>query len=152
MRASGGIYNYRRSSDHERFDTVADFDSTTGTLGPSRRRWGETTSGWYDVYEGVPIVLCREQGRVRLHIGECSWTVDDMTGVSWRGDGHESVLTFTAGADVIEFRYRPRPVPGPSLALDTTPFVELEHWDIGLFLTNVANSPERFKLLSNPMP
>ena len=75
-----------------------------------------------------------------------------MTGVSWRGDGHESVLTFTAGADVIEFRYSPRPVPGPSLALDPTPFVELEHWDIGLFLANVANSPERFKLLSNPMP
>ncbi|MFJ4188896.1 hypothetical protein [Kitasatospora sp. NPDC089509] len=127
-------------ADFDRYGRCADFDPATGRLGPGRAvAPGESTHGHYGRLGRTPVVFYRGADGLRLRAGEHDVLLDAATPVRHRIAEPECVLTVGQG---IELRY-PVPPEWYGLADDPTPFVEPDHFDLGLFVANVLAHPDR---------
>ena len=130
----------------QRFDTVAEFDPRTGAIRPRLRPAGmelSGTDGWFEMLGDSCVVFYREDGRLWLRVDDWLVDLDGAATVDWRREGDVAVFTVAdpAGEVVLRYPYRP-PIPD-----DPTPFVEVEDWDLGLFVANVMGDEERSDLV-----
>ncbi|GAA0441638.1 hypothetical protein ABZ951_02835 [Streptomyces sp. NPDC046215] len=126
----------------DRFDEAAAFDPAGGELGPRARVGslppGRTPAGHYGELDGVPVVLYRATGGLRLRLGERDVAVDGH--VEIRHERSSDRCRLTVGATTLTY-----PAPDTLLdpADDPTPFAEAEDFDLGLFAANVAGDARR---------
>ncbi|MFE7487308.1 hypothetical protein [Kitasatospora sp. NPDC057541] len=119
---------------------VAHFDPTTGATDHVRSvKPSETACGHYGKLAATDVALYREAGGLRLRVGEEVIRLDGSVDVQHHVVGADCVLTVGQN---IELRY-PAPPEWYGLKDDLTPFAEAEHFDLGLFVANVAGDPER---------
>jgi hypothetical protein len=135
---------------HGRFDVVAEFDPGAGRIDVLPRPQDlpvEGTEGWFSILAGVCAVFFRHDGRLWLRVGERTFDLDREPTVEWRRQGETSVLTVVDDNGEAVLRYRAGPPFGPALSDDPTAFVEDEHWDLGLLVSNVLLDEERTELV-----
>lgn len=137
---------------HDRFDIVAEFDLETGRteLLPRPSSLPLTaTEGWFSVLGGVFVLFFRHAGRLWLRVGDKTFDLDTEPTVEWRREGGMSILMVADDEGELVLRYRAGPRSGPPLSDDSTPFVDEEDWDLGLFVSNVVLDEERSELVRN---
>lgn len=140
---------------HERWGQVGEFDPEKGRI-LSIRDHDELQSlsprdsdGWYyDVKDGV-FALYKLNGALQLHLRGRAFQLEDDTTVEVSRPKdlfplprrRRRLRVVKQGRAVFETTYRPRGlgmIPG-----DPTPFVEEDHFDFGLWVTNVSKDPKR---------
>ncbi|MFF4386340.1 hypothetical protein ACFY0G_05990 [Streptomyces sp. NPDC001552] len=124
-----------RSFDDSRDE--APFEPGTSVLGPVSLPTGAPVRGEFGQLGDTLLVLYRADGALRLLVGDQDIEVTE--GLEARHEFGEGSNTLTVGARRIDY-------PRPDHQLyedDPTPFVELEHFDLGLFLANVLSDPPR---------
>lgn len=135
---------------HDHFDVVGDFDPESGRIQIRPRRQAEPssgTAGWFSILEGTCVVFYRASGKLWLRVGDRRFDLDSGTSVSWYTEQRRAVFKVSDSSGDTVLRYLAGPRSGPPLVDDTTPFAEPEHWDLGLFVTNVLGDEERSHLL-----
>jgi hypothetical protein len=131
---------------HDRFDVIAEFDPNLDRILLQARPPGlaETvTDGWFSILDGVCVVFYREGSRLWLRVGSRTFDLDGDTSVNWEREGSSSSFSVADSDGQIVLRYEAGPFIGPPLEEDPTPFVEAEHWDLGLFVANVMSDDAR---------
>ncbi|MEV7598946.1 hypothetical protein AB0O91_16335 [Kitasatospora sp. NPDC089797] len=127
-------------ADFDRYGRGADFDPATGRLGSGRAvDPAEAVHGHYGRLGRTDVVFYRGADGLRLRAGEHDLPLDAATPVRHRIAEPECVLTVGRS---VELRY-PVPPEWYGLADDPTPFVEPDHFDLGLFVANVLAGPDR---------
>jgi len=129
---------------HASFHRIAIFNPDTGDVEQRNRadagEWlKEPLAGHYGKLAGTMVILYRLDDTLRLRIGADDFPLCCASRVEWRSAGGVSVLEVERDGDTTSLSY-----PEVSLiAGDPTPFVELEHFDFGLFIANVAADEDR---------
>jgi hypothetical protein len=151
----------------ERARDFATLDPTSGRLeffsedGAQRERLQSTLNGRFSLIEGIFIALYRQNGDLKLRLGDKEHIVDDMTSsrIDERRGRLASLLPaqladrvsnvqnefnlIRNGENVASLIYSP---PSASnIAFDPTPFVEKEDFDFMLFIHHVLTESERRK-------
>jgi hypothetical protein len=132
---------------HTVFDTLADFDPTTGAFATFSRagepgRASGLVSGAFEYLGGRRVLLFRVAGVLYLQVEGQRMTIADHT-IELRSVGGCRVLRVLSDTTVVlELPYDP-PIIDPPLSEDPTPFVEEEHFDFGLFLANLSRDRGR---------
>ncbi|MFK0256293.1 hypothetical protein [Streptomyces sp. NPDC090445] len=128
-------------SSFERWGDQASFDTDSAVLGPIRRAAGPDVSsgsrGCFGRLGEILAVLYRVDGVLRLRLGDRDMV---LTGdLAARHERGESINNLTVGTLRIAY---PRPVEELDED-DPTAFAEPEDFDMGLFLANILNDPDR---------
>jgi hypothetical protein len=135
---------------HERFDVIAEFDPASGRIQPIPRPTGlspAATEGWFSILAGTCVVFYRSSAHLWLRVGDQTFDLDGEASVDWRVEDGSAVFAAADDTGQVLLRYRAGPFSGPSISDDPTPFVEDEHWDLGLFIANVMFDEERSDLV-----
>lgn len=128
---------------YDRAGVEATFEPTSGDfrLRPSTDlgRLLRQADGVFTVLAGVVLVLVTSQEGATVRVGSRSSPLNDVV-VDVNGGPSDRVLTITwLSGEVDRFPY----VVTGWIDSDTTPGVELEDFDFGLFLCNVRYDPAR---------
>jgi hypothetical protein len=132
---------------HSVFDTLADYDPVMGTFLTFSRasepvRASGQVSGTFDYLGGKRILLFRHAGVLYLQVDSQRVTMADHT-IELQTVGGRRVLRVLSGTRIVlELTYVP-PLIEPPLSEDPTPFVEEEHFDLGLFLASLSRDRGR---------
>ena len=133
---------------HQSFDTVADYDPTTGTFNTFSRKAepGRVSSGHrggvFDHLGGKRVLLYRLAGVLYLEVDGQRILMEGHVVEVHPVNGDRVLRVLADGTVVFELTYSP-PHLDPPLSDDPTAFVEEEDFDFGLFLTNVSRDRER---------
>lgn len=149
------------------------FDSETGALAPLEST-DATSSGYFAELGGERVVFFAARGKLQLRVGETSCELgrgadlsavvglEDLDGVrppklagpgfvektrtvvSLEGENLRKLRVETEGEVVLRHQY-PNPID-PPMEFDLT-MAEEEDFDLGLFVANVASSPDRVSFL-----
>ena len=131
----------------EEYDCLATFEPSVGTLKKySLRALGDKapsiTDGCFsEVEEGI-LILYRSVGNIFFQIYNKIFLINDKIEIEVFGPREKRKLQVVRDGKVIyETTYTP---PGPGMIEgDPTPFVEEEHFDFGLFVSNISKNPGR---------
>lgn len=138
LRAYGNVWRFAR------------FDPATGRFRklPLLRTLGwrhVTGDGWYDKLGRQRLCLYADRGVLYLQAGHVAIPFDSLAEVSLDVLRDRSrVLQVRRGGQAIRAEYG-APNTWVPLEHDFTPFVEMEHFDFGLFLRNLAREPDRIQ-------
>ncbi|MEU6642711.1 hypothetical protein ABZ863_09175 [Saccharomonospora sp. NPDC046836] len=122
---------------HPETKTMEEVESSPGS---------KKVDGAFGQLGDILAVLYREDDDVVLEVGNYHFWLGVQTGVSvvHSGSGLNRSLTIVRESSedsvVVHYPLEEGPVP---TELDSTPFIEDEDFDFGLYIANVANSPER---------
>jgi hypothetical protein len=132
----------------DRFGEVRHLDSTTGALTPaatSRVGTATTVHGHYGWLGDTLVLFYRNREALLLRIGASIAPIDNTTSITYNRVKDRRVLEVidkATGAIAARLEYTlPKPVVAPED--DPTPFAEPEDFDFGLFISNIANDPQR---------
>lgn len=139
-----------RVQSFDRFDVVGAFDEGGGAIAtyrmdemPTALR-SEPTRGRFGFLSGLLVCLYRAEDGLWLRIGGRAARLADDVKPTWSPSDPLVTLALLDGPDVLaKVDYAPGPEWGPPLSDDPTPFVEAEDWDFGLWIVNIATTPER---------
>lgn len=81
-------------------------------------------------------------GSLQLRINERDIELQDNAIVTWRPGPVTTLSIVSEGRPLLKFQYEAVKID-PPLELDSTPMVEQEDYDFGLFVANVTQNPER---------
>ena len=84
-------------------------------------------------------ILYRLDDVLRLRLGDRDFLLAGADRVEWSVSGPTATLEIVLDPERISVQYS----AGQSLVNDPTPFVEAEHFDFGLFVSNVASNDKR---------
>ncbi|MFF7459090.1 hypothetical protein [Kitasatospora sp. NPDC008115] len=122
------------------FGLAADFDPPFSRRSPERTASPtDAPHGHYGELADTSVVLYREADGLRLRVGEKAVRLDGGVDAHHRVVGSDCVLTVGQNTEL----HYPVPPEWYGLKDDLTPFVEAEHFDLGLFIANVVRDPER---------
>jgi hypothetical protein len=132
---------------HTVFDTMANYDPTTGAFATFRRASGHTEeteqiAGSFDYLGDRLVLLFRQGGVLYLQIDDLKTPMHEYT-VELQSTGNHRELRLLCSGKVVSAIEYAAPILDPPLALDPTPFVDEEHFDFGLFIANVSRDPTR---------
>lgn len=143
-----------RVSSHDTYAEVGEFDPATGNLTTFDRdsapNADQPLRGLYQRLDDTTVVFYRDAGQLRLRVGDLVLPADEALSLQWRlidaaetdlnkhvaEDGAAELTITTPDTTPVVLRYPSGP-PEIPLALDTTPYVEYDHWDFGLFIKNI---------------
>ncbi len=138
---------------YDRYDTLAEFDPSTGRLEEFSRRAEPARAtaplqGTYARVDGRLVSLYRQDdGTLVLRVDALVVPLDTRSRIELLGSGRGRRVRVTRdGRPVAEWHHE-QPVLDPPLEEDPTPFVEEEHFDFALYLSNVASDSERCERL-----
>lgn len=107
--------------------------------------WRDVTGdGWYDELGRQRLCLYVDHGALYLNATDVTMPFDAQTEATVEVRNGRRVLQVRRGAQTIRAEYK---TPRTLIPLDRdfTPFVEMEHFDFGLFLCNLAQDPARIQ-------
>ncbi len=139
--------------DATRYFCFAEFDPSRGVVRKhyrfGRKAESEPIDGQFEQMWQGTMALYTYDGSLYFYVYGRLFELDDDTRVAVSGPREECMLwrrkrslqVLRRGQLVFEANYRPR-VPG-MIRGDPTPMVAAEHFDFGLWVSNISNSPER---------
>lgn len=131
---------------HDRFADVGEFNPKLGRLEVYPRSDVTGTpplGGHFSHLSGELCVLYRLEGALWLQVRENQWRLEEQgVSVDWTSLGEDlsELVVRDKGREIVCVRYQPT---GRLYEDDVTPFVELEHFDFGLFVRNVLGDSGR---------
>lgn len=134
------------------FDEMAYFDPLTREIRSFRRSDSEEnipmkTDGVFSWVDGHFMTLFRYAGKPMFFVDEYEIELTDDTIVDVRGPFTSRTLTIKrSGSELLKLNYSLSQGKG-TVPSDTTPFVEDEDFDFGLFVHNISRSVERKALI-----
>jgi len=137
--------------DGELYDDLLRFDPETGDAEKLSRielekRTKVETKGNYAILNGVFLAFYVHKGEILLRIDDQVFPFDDEIQVHTRELEKENWLLQINRQHqrILDLPYYCKDQMFPS---DLTPFVEEEHFNFGLFLQNISQSPSRKRIL-----
>ena len=132
---------------HRSFDTIGDYDPTTGRFDTFSRRAEPNRvtgqlSGAFDHIGGKRVLLYRLADSLYLEIDGQRLPLEKHVVEVRPVNGRRLLRVLSAGRVVAELTYDLPPLD-PPLSVDPTAFAEEEDFDFGLFLHNVSHDPSR---------
>lgn len=138
----------------DKFDEVAEIPSVSGAVqivSKSRNEHLQSlrTCGVYSALDGNFVALFQANGSLWIRVNDSVYKVENDVSARWNESPDANTLIVEKSQHpLFRLSYKPR-VIDPPLALDRTPFVEREQFDLGLFIFNALNNPDRRRLLKD---
>ena len=124
---------------------VAEYDHDTGNF-TIRSRDIENTDGSYEILSEKFVALYQFQEQIFIRLGDERILLDKSVKVDLFGPVNNRRLTIEkAGRKVAQLEYEVD--TSDVIPDDITPYIEAEHFDFGLFLSNVSKDEIRQRVL-----
>ncbi len=132
---------------YEKYDCVAEFELNSSSLKKHSqealgKNFGLSIDGWFSQMEQGIFIFYKYENNIVFRAYDKEFVLDDKTTIHVSGPRELRKLQIIRDNIVIhETFYSP---PGEGMIKgDPTPFVEEEHFDIGLFVSNISKDPKR---------
>ena len=139
---------------HDQFDRLAEFDWATDKISflskstlPAQAV--KTVRGWYSMIHNTFVAFYAVDNKIYFKADTFSLECTPDIHLTLDRSGASNVLSIQDNKEVLfTLRYAP-PRANRLTGLDPTAFVEEEHFDFCLFISNIVNDPERRNLVRN---
>ena len=138
-----------RLQSNDVFLELAELDETTGAWTPARRepseKGYENIDGSFSVLSGVFCALFLSNGEIFVRVGDTQVQLSDDVKITVDGPDERRCLTPMSGVKTLAtIRYAVEEWRIPN---DPTPFIDDEDFDFGLWISNIAGSPIRQRVM-----